>query len=131
MYSKSGGQIGDTGFISNNNSNIQVHDTQKKLEKIFVHQGKLTKGKIKIKDSGYINQWKFSKKMLKTLLWPNNAIERKKIVLVTKGHSRTRFFKKNCTHARGHRWPQMTLTYRQHIFSIVSYSWSFDWHPYM
>ena len=51
FYGESGGQIGDTGFISNNNSNFQVLDTQKKLGNIFVHQGKLTKGKIKIKDS--------------------------------------------------------------------------------
>ena len=51
FYGESGGQIGDIGFISNNNSNFQVVDTQKKLGDIFVHQGKLIKGKIKIKDS--------------------------------------------------------------------------------
>ena len=45
-----GGQIGDVGIISNSNSTFQVIDTQKKLGDIFVHQGKLTKGKIKIKD---------------------------------------------------------------------------------
>ena len=50
FYGESGGQIGDIGFISNNNSNFQVVDTQKKLGDIFVHQGKLVKGKIKIKD---------------------------------------------------------------------------------
>ena len=51
FYGESGGQIGDIGFIFNNNSNFQVVDTQKKLGDIFVHQGKLVKGKIKIKDS--------------------------------------------------------------------------------
>jgi len=51
FYGESGGQIGDTGFISNNNSNFQVIDTQKKFGDIFVHQGKLIKGKIKVKDS--------------------------------------------------------------------------------
>ena len=50
FYGESGGQIGDIGFISNNNSNFQVVDTQKKLGDIFVHQGKLVKGKIKVKD---------------------------------------------------------------------------------
>lgn len=51
FYGESGGQIGDIGIISNNNSNFQVIDTQKKLRSIFVHKGKLIKGKIKIKDS--------------------------------------------------------------------------------
>ncbi len=51
FYGESGGQIGDIGFISNTNSNFQVVDTQKKLGDIFVHQGKLVRGKIKIKDS--------------------------------------------------------------------------------
>ena len=50
FYGESGGQIGDIGFIFNNNSNFQVVDTQKKLGDIFVHQGKLVKGKIKVKD---------------------------------------------------------------------------------
>ena len=50
FYGESGGQIGDTGFISSNNSTFQVIDTQKKLGDIFVHQGKLIKGKMKIKD---------------------------------------------------------------------------------
>jgi len=50
FYGESGGQIGDTGIISNNNSTFHVADTQKKLGDIHVHQGKLVKGKIKIKD---------------------------------------------------------------------------------
>ncbi len=51
FYGESGGQIGDIGFISNNDSNFEVLDTQKKIGDILVHQGKLIKGKIKIKDS--------------------------------------------------------------------------------
>ena len=51
FYGESGGQAGDIGLIYNNNSNFQVTDTQKKLGDIFVHQGKLIKGKIKIKDA--------------------------------------------------------------------------------
>jgi len=50
FYGESGGQIGDIGFISNNNSNFKVVDTQKKLGDIYVHRGKLVKGKIKVKD---------------------------------------------------------------------------------
>ena len=51
FYGESGGQIGDIGLISNNNSNFQVFDTQKKFGDIFIHRGKLIKGKIRIKDS--------------------------------------------------------------------------------
>jgi len=51
FYGESGGQIGDIGTISNSNSNFQVIDAQKKLGDIFVHRGKLIKGKMKIKDS--------------------------------------------------------------------------------
>jgi len=51
FYGESGGQAGDIGLIYNNNSNFKVTDTQKKLSDIFVHQGKLVRGKIKIKDS--------------------------------------------------------------------------------
>tara|TARA_Y100000590_G_scaffold8446_2_gene10602 strand:- start:1282 stop:3954 length:2673 start_codon:yes stop_codon:yes gene_type:complete len=50
FYGESGGQVGDIGFIYNNNSKFQVIDTQKKLGDILVHQGKLVSGKIKIKD---------------------------------------------------------------------------------
>ena len=51
FYGESGGQIGDTGYISNSKSNFQVVDTQKKLGDIYVHRGKLISGKIKIKDT--------------------------------------------------------------------------------
>jgi len=51
FYGESGGQIGDTGIISNSNSSFQVVDTQKKFGDIFIHHGKLIKGKIKINDS--------------------------------------------------------------------------------
>ncbi len=51
FYGESGGQIGDTGYISNSKSNFQVIDTQKKLGNLYVHHGKLISGKIKIKDT--------------------------------------------------------------------------------
>ena len=52
FYGESGGQIGDTGYISNNKSNFQVIDTQKKFGDLYIHRGKLISGKIKIKDPG-------------------------------------------------------------------------------
>ncbi len=51
FYGESGGQIGDTGYISNSKSNFQVLDTQKKLGDLYVHRGKLISGKIRIKDT--------------------------------------------------------------------------------
>jgi len=51
FYGESGGQIGDTGTISNKKFTFQVSDTQKKFGDIFVHIGKLIKGNIKLKDS--------------------------------------------------------------------------------
>ena len=51
FYGESGGQVGDTGYISNNKSNFQVIDTQKKLGDLHVHRGKLISGKIKVKDT--------------------------------------------------------------------------------
>ena len=51
FYGESGGQIGDTGYISNSKSNFQVIDTQKKLGDLYIHRGKLISGKIKIKDT--------------------------------------------------------------------------------
>ena len=51
FYGESGGQIGDTGYISNSKSNFQVIDTQKKLRDLYVHRGKAVSGKIKIKDT--------------------------------------------------------------------------------
>ena len=50
FYAESGGQIGDTGSISNNNARFIVEDTQKKLGDIYVHQGKLIEGKLKINE---------------------------------------------------------------------------------
>ena len=50
FYAESGGQVGDTGIIINNNSKFQVYDTQKKLGDIHVHEGKLIEGKFKTND---------------------------------------------------------------------------------
>ena len=51
FYGESGGQVGDTGIISSENFNFEVNDVQKKIGDIFIHDGKVIKGSIKLKDS--------------------------------------------------------------------------------
>jgi len=51
FYGESGGQVGDTGKISNDNFQFDVTDVQKKLGDLFIHYGKVKKGSVKIKDS--------------------------------------------------------------------------------
>jgi len=51
FYGESGGQVGDTGVISNENFQFEVTDVQKKLGDLFVHYGKVKKGFVKINDS--------------------------------------------------------------------------------
>jgi alanyl-tRNA synthetase len=46
FYGESGGQMGDTGVISGEGFSIDVTDTQKKAEGLFVHFGKVTKGAV-------------------------------------------------------------------------------------
>jgi alanyl-tRNA synthetase len=47
FYGESGGQMGDTGTISGEGFAIEVTDTQKKADGLFVHLGKVTKGTVK------------------------------------------------------------------------------------
>jgi alanyl-tRNA synthetase len=47
FYGESGGQMGDTGTISGEGLSIEVTDTQKKADGLFVHYGKVTKGSVK------------------------------------------------------------------------------------
>lgn len=47
FYGESGGQMGDTGTISGEGFSIEVTDTQKKADGLFVHYGKVTKGSVK------------------------------------------------------------------------------------
>ncbi|WP_415304221.1 alanine--tRNA ligase [Candidatus Pelagibacter sp. Uisw_090] len=51
FYGESGGQVADTGIISNEVFEFEVSDVQKKLGDLFVHYGKVIKGSIKLKDS--------------------------------------------------------------------------------
>ena len=47
FYGESGGQIGDTGYISNNNFKFEVTDTKKMFGDLYIHYGKLISGEIK------------------------------------------------------------------------------------
>jgi len=51
FYGESGGQIGDTGFITSGNFKFIVSDVQKKLGDLFVHYGKVESGSIKLNDN--------------------------------------------------------------------------------
>ncbi len=47
FYGESGGQVGDTGTITGDGFTIAVSDTQKKADGVFVHIGKVMKGRAK------------------------------------------------------------------------------------
>jgi len=51
FYGESGGQVADTGTISNESFEFEVSDVQKKLGDLFVHYGKVKKGSVKLQDS--------------------------------------------------------------------------------
>ena len=55
FYGESGGQVGDTGMISNENFRFEVNDVQKKLGDLFVHYGKVLSGTIKVKENVEMN----------------------------------------------------------------------------
>ena len=50
FYAESGGQVGDIGYISSDNAQFKVTDTQKQGD-VFIHQGELLTGNIKQGDS--------------------------------------------------------------------------------
>ncbi|TGQ73089.1 MAG: alanine--tRNA ligase [Mesorhizobium sp.] len=47
FYGESGGQMGDTGVISGEGFSIEISDTQKKADGLFVHLGKVASGTVK------------------------------------------------------------------------------------
>ena len=51
FYAESGGQVGDKGIIYSNECKVIIDDTQKKMEDLHVHFGKVVKGSIKVNQS--------------------------------------------------------------------------------
>ncbi|WP_064712636.1 alanine--tRNA ligase [Rhizobium bangladeshense] len=51
FYGESGGQMGDTGVISSDHGRIEISDTQKKGEGLFVHSGAVVEGEFKTGDA--------------------------------------------------------------------------------
>ena len=51
FYGESGGQVSDTGTITNENFEFEVSDVQKKLGDLFIHYGNVKKGSVKLNDS--------------------------------------------------------------------------------
>ena len=50
FYAESGGQVGDTGFITSDYFKFQVNDTYKIKPNVFAHDGIVLKGKINVGD---------------------------------------------------------------------------------
>ncbi len=54
FYGESGGQVGDTGFISTPTGRMQVEDTQRKLNDLIVHMGRVVEGEIRQGDVAHL-----------------------------------------------------------------------------
>ncbi len=54
FYAESGGQVGDTGTLKTAAAEIEITDTQKKLGGLFVHVGKIAKGKVSVGDDAQL-----------------------------------------------------------------------------
>jgi len=50
FYGQAGGQVGDKGFIFNDNFSLKVEDTSKPLHNLTVHKGRLEKGVLRVGD---------------------------------------------------------------------------------
>ncbi|MCA1625129.1 MAG: alanine--tRNA ligase, partial [Acidobacteria bacterium] len=50
FYAEAGGQVGDTGFLTNENSRAKVQDTFAPVSGLILHKSKVEKGAIKIGD---------------------------------------------------------------------------------
>jgi len=51
FYAESGGQVGDRGVIYSNDCKVVIEDTQKKMEDLHVHIGKVSEGFLKVNQS--------------------------------------------------------------------------------
>ena len=50
FYGECGGQVGDTGIICGKNFKVEVYDTKRKLDTVFVHCCRMIEGEAKIED---------------------------------------------------------------------------------
>jgi alanyl-tRNA synthetase len=50
FYAESGGQVGDVGTISTPDGRVDVEDTQKPVEGLVVHRGKVAEGRVALGD---------------------------------------------------------------------------------
>lgn len=50
FYAESGGQVGDNGFLANENSKIKVQDTFAPVKDLILHKSRVEKGSIKVGD---------------------------------------------------------------------------------
>src|SRR3990167_1423565 len=50
FYGESGGQVGDKGVITSGKAKLEIDDTQKPVDGLIVHQGKVISGLIKVGD---------------------------------------------------------------------------------
>jgi len=48
FYAEGGGQVGDRGIIRTSAGEVEVHDTQKPTDGLWVHQGVVTRGVIEV-----------------------------------------------------------------------------------
>ncbi len=51
FYAESGGQVGDTGFLTNENSRVKVQDTFAPVKDLILHKSKVEKGSVKVGDT--------------------------------------------------------------------------------
>ena len=50
FYAEAGGQVGDTGYLTNNHGKIRIVDTQKQ-DDIYIHFGKMEEGELKLHEN--------------------------------------------------------------------------------
>ncbi|MCS5635060.1 MAG: alanine--tRNA ligase, partial [Myxococcota bacterium] len=48
FYAESGGQVGDRGFLSTGSGRVEIQDTQKPLDNLFLHRGVVVDGEISV-----------------------------------------------------------------------------------